>query len=177
MQTICREGINVPINDHATIRDSVLVITGATYVLDVNVRIDNISHTWVSDLSIYLKSNLNTGIRLFNKTATGQCNGNRKTIYFGSGIATLLSQNAQKVERKKEQKDKESPQTDCLCSCEQESANQTQLVACKKNKVCWKNHKSKRRKNPKKQRQNVAAVGFHQPTHGDNGKGQRKVPL
>lgn len=88
VQTICREGINVPINDHATIRDSVLVISGATNVSDVNVRIDNISHTWVSDLSIYLKNNLNTGMRLFNKT--GGSGDNFVFTIFDDSASTII---------------------------------------------------------------------------------------
>ncbi|HWA05999.1 MAG TPA: T9SS type A sorting domain-containing protein [Ignavibacteria bacterium] len=64
--------------------------SSATVVLDVNVRIDNISHTWVSDLSIYLRNNLNTGIRLFNKTG-GSGDNFVGTIFDDSGAAIIDS--------------------------------------------------------------------------------------
>lgn len=88
VQTICREGINVPIYDHSIARDSILINSSATFVSDVNVRIANISHTWVGDLSIYLKSNLNTGIRLFNKT--GGSGDNFVFTIFDDSAATII---------------------------------------------------------------------------------------
>ena len=93
VQTICREGINVPIYDHSTARDSIIVNSSATVVLDVNVRIDNISHTWIGDLSIYLRNNLNTGIRLFNKTG-GSGDNFVGTVFDDSGTTIIDSASA-----------------------------------------------------------------------------------
>lgn len=56
VQTFCRTGINVPINDHSTALDSIMVTLGNYNIIyDVNVRITNITHSWDSDLSIYLR--------------------------------------------------------------------------------------------------------------------------
>ncbi len=53
--TICRGGLNVPILDNATARDSMEVVLGnGCNIIDVNVRIDTVLHTWVSDLSFTL---------------------------------------------------------------------------------------------------------------------------
>ena len=65
--TICRTGINVPILNHGTTVDSVLVALGiACSILDVNVRIANVTHTWDSDLTFYLRKG-NVGARIINK--------------------------------------------------------------------------------------------------------------
>jgi len=65
--TICRTGINVPIPDHGTALDSVQVALGLTCdILDVNVRITNVTHTWDSDLRFYLRKG-NVGARIINQ--------------------------------------------------------------------------------------------------------------
>ena len=65
--TICRTGINVPIMDHQTARDSVQVALGSgCTILDVNVRITNVTHTWDSDLSFYLRKGT-VGAKIINK--------------------------------------------------------------------------------------------------------------
>ena len=65
--TICRTGINVPILDHATAVDSVQVVLGSGCVItDVNVRITNVTHTWDSDLSFYLRKGT-LGAKIINK--------------------------------------------------------------------------------------------------------------
>lgn len=88
VQTYCRQGINVPILDNSTTKDSVLVsLGGSTVIHDLNVRIDNLQHTWVGDLSIYLKKG-NVGIRLFNKT--GGSGDNFIGTIFDDSAAVLI---------------------------------------------------------------------------------------
>jgi hypothetical protein len=63
----CRGGLNRPILDHQTLRDSVQVILGnGCNITDVNVRIDTVTHTWDSDLSFYLRKG-STGVKIINK--------------------------------------------------------------------------------------------------------------
>jgi subtilisin-like proprotein convertase family protein len=67
VQERCRiVSINIP--DHSTKKDSILDFLGIGVIItDVNLKIDDLRHTWVGDLSIYL-SRGNIGIRIFNKT-------------------------------------------------------------------------------------------------------------
>lgn len=52
---ICRNGLNLLIPDNATLKDSIIVnIVNAFNVVDVNVRIDTIIHTWDADLTMTL---------------------------------------------------------------------------------------------------------------------------
>ncbi len=52
---ICRNNVNLTIPDNATVSDNMVVnIANSFNVVDVNVRIDTIIHTWDSDLSISL---------------------------------------------------------------------------------------------------------------------------
>lgn len=52
---ICRNNVNLVIPDNATVKDSIVVnIANAFNVVDVNVRIDTLNHTWDSDLSFTL---------------------------------------------------------------------------------------------------------------------------
>ena len=52
---LCRHGLNVPILDNQTSFDSIVVnIPNALDVLDCNVYIDTLTHTWDSDLSFVL---------------------------------------------------------------------------------------------------------------------------
>jgi subtilisin-like proprotein convertase family protein len=54
--TICRNGLNIVIIDHGTTRDSLSVNLGAgCQVLDVNIILDTIRHTWLADLRIYIQ--------------------------------------------------------------------------------------------------------------------------
>jgi subtilisin-like proprotein convertase family protein len=65
-QSFCRTGINIPILQNATTRDSVLVSIGSgCTVLDVNFKIVNITHTWDSDMIMYLQKG-NAGSRIIN---------------------------------------------------------------------------------------------------------------
>jgi subtilisin-like proprotein convertase family protein len=65
--SICRTGMNVPINDHGTARDSIQVALGTSiFIHDVNVRITSITHTWDSDLTFYLRKG-NVGAVIINK--------------------------------------------------------------------------------------------------------------
>lgn len=65
-QSFCRSGLNIPVTDFSSARDSVLINTGAfCTVLDVNVILTNINHTWLSDLRVYLRKG-NTGSMIVN---------------------------------------------------------------------------------------------------------------
>ncbi|NOS85052.1 MAG: T9SS type A sorting domain-containing protein [Ignavibacteria bacterium] len=64
--TACRT-VNIPINDHSTILDSIYGVLGDDCIVnDVNVRIDEVYHTWDSDLSFYLQRG-NIGAKIINK--------------------------------------------------------------------------------------------------------------
>jgi hypothetical protein len=64
----CRTGLNRIIPQSIPIRDSILVTLGSSCeVLDVNLRIDTILHTWISDLNIYLRKG-NAGAKVFNRS-------------------------------------------------------------------------------------------------------------
>ena len=55
-QSLCRTGINIPIVNHITATDSIIVSLGnGCIVEDVNFRISNLNHTWVSDIRLYLR--------------------------------------------------------------------------------------------------------------------------
>lgn len=88
-QTFCRHGINLLIFDNSTVRDSILINTGLNNVLDVNVRIDTLLHTWVNDLAIDLKKN-NTTVRLFNHTGSSGDNF-INTVLNDSGLIIIDS--------------------------------------------------------------------------------------
>ena len=63
--TVCRN-VNIPINDHTTILDSIYGVLGDDCIVnDVNVRIDEVNHTWDSDLSFYLQRG-NIGAKIIN---------------------------------------------------------------------------------------------------------------
>jgi len=67
IQLKCRNGLNRPIPQSIPIRDSVQITLGSSCeILDVNLRIDTIHHTWISDLNIYLRKG-NVGIKVFNR--------------------------------------------------------------------------------------------------------------
>ncbi len=64
--TRCRNGLNIIIPNLSPVADSVLVTaTSGCNVLDVNVRIDTVTHTWDSDLRMYLRKN-NVGVLIIN---------------------------------------------------------------------------------------------------------------
>lgn len=66
----CRSGISIPINDNSLIRDSVLVALGSgCTVTDVNVRIDQVIHTWDADLSFYLQK-ASVGVKIINRVGS-----------------------------------------------------------------------------------------------------------
>ncbi len=55
-QSFCRTGINVPIQNSSTAIDSIVIFLGnGCIVHDVNFKITNITHTWVSDIRLYLR--------------------------------------------------------------------------------------------------------------------------
>jgi hypothetical protein len=62
----CRSGLNIPLLSNSVVRDSVAVNlgTGCT-VLDANMKIVDIQHTWVAQLRMYLQKG-STGSRIIN---------------------------------------------------------------------------------------------------------------
>jgi hypothetical protein len=59
--------LNLSILDNSLIRDSIQILIGPFYtVLDVNVRIDTVNHTWDSDLSFYLQKG-SIGVKIINR--------------------------------------------------------------------------------------------------------------
>ena len=63
----CRNGLNLPIFNNFTVLDSVNVILGnGCNINDVNVRIDTVLHTWVGDLTFYIRKGT-TGVKIINK--------------------------------------------------------------------------------------------------------------
>lgn len=85
-QTICRNGLNITIPDLSSVNDTISVNVSYNNVLDVNLKIDTLIHSWVSDLSIYLRKG-NIGVNVFNNTG-------------GSGdnfIGTLLDDSASTI--------------------------------------------------------------------------------
>ena len=88
--TVCRTGINVPIPDHGTALDSVNLVLGpATNILDVNVRITNVTHTWDSDLTFYLRKG-NVGALIINKVG-GSGDNFVNTVLNDSAVIPIAS--------------------------------------------------------------------------------------
>ncbi len=88
--TICRGGLNVPINDHSLIKDSVQLVLGVNCaILDVNVRIDTVIHTWDSDLRFYLNSG-SVGARIINSVG-GSGDNFIGTILNDSAVTPIAS--------------------------------------------------------------------------------------
>ncbi len=66
LHTQCRNGLNIPILDYSTTVDSMLInLPSDSRVLDVNLLLDTILHTWVSDLRIYLRKGI-IGVKVIN---------------------------------------------------------------------------------------------------------------
>lgn len=56
VNTFCRRGLNLPIPNFGTVNDSIFVNLPSDHrVLDVNLLIDTVFHTWNSDLIFYLR--------------------------------------------------------------------------------------------------------------------------
>ena len=86
--TQCKNGLNIPINDLTTTKDSILVnLGGNRYIRDLNIRIDTLIHTWVSDLTISIKKNSITRV-LFNE-AGGSGDNFIGTIFDDSAIVSI----------------------------------------------------------------------------------------
>jgi subtilisin-like proprotein convertase family protein len=63
----CRNGLNINIPDNTTIKDSIVVnIPSALNILDVNVKIDTVTHTYDGDLSFDL-THLSGNVSLINR--------------------------------------------------------------------------------------------------------------
>ena len=85
----CRNGLNINILDNSTVKDSVQVAIGSGYIIDVNLRIDTLVHSWVEDVSVYLRKG-NKGVNVFNKTG-GSGDNFIGTILNDSGAVTIDS--------------------------------------------------------------------------------------
>ncbi len=70
--TVCRGGLNIPIVNSSWAYDSMQVILGnGCNIIDVNVRIDTVLHTWDSDLSFYLSRNNGAlSVKIINKVGS-----------------------------------------------------------------------------------------------------------
>ncbi|MCI0449726.1 MAG: T9SS type A sorting domain-containing protein [Chlorobi bacterium] len=65
--TYCRNGLNTPILDHSELKDSIFASVNVfCNVLDVNVRIDTVIHSWDGDLTFYLRKS-NVGVKIINQ--------------------------------------------------------------------------------------------------------------
>jgi hypothetical protein len=71
--TYCRNGLNIPIPDLGTARDSVFITLGAgSMVLDVNTVIDTVVHTFDADMVFYLRRTVgNVGVKIINRVGGG----------------------------------------------------------------------------------------------------------
>ncbi|MEO8512688.1 MAG: T9SS type A sorting domain-containing protein [Ignavibacteria bacterium] len=89
-QSFCRTGINIPIINLSTLRDSVLVNLGAgCIVTDVNFKILNITHTWDSDMLMYLQKG-NAGSQIIRNVG-GSGDNFTNTILDDSAAIPILS--------------------------------------------------------------------------------------
>ncbi len=62
----CRNSLSVQILDNSTSIDSMFInIPGGNKIVDVNLLLDTILHTWVSDLRIYIQRG-NIGVKVIN---------------------------------------------------------------------------------------------------------------
>jgi subtilisin-like proprotein convertase family protein len=69
--TSCRNGLNKPILDHQTTLDTIIVaLPPDSRILDVNIRIDTVLHTYDSDLRFYLR-HLGTGVSFIRNVGQG----------------------------------------------------------------------------------------------------------
>jgi hypothetical protein len=65
--TFCRNGLSKPINDYAFTYDTIMVnLSPQARILDINVKVDTVWHTWDSDLSFYLWK-ATSGIKMINR--------------------------------------------------------------------------------------------------------------
>jgi len=88
--TLCRNGLNKPINDFLTTFDTVTMIgnTGCT-IFDVNIRIDTVLHTWDADL-IFRVSHAGTVVRIINRVG-GSGDNFINTVINDSGACRIGS--------------------------------------------------------------------------------------
>jgi subtilisin-like proprotein convertase family protein len=64
--TFCRNGLSIPIPDHSIVRDSLTVSLGTgCQILDVNIFLDTVLHTWLADLSVYIQKS-NVGVKVID---------------------------------------------------------------------------------------------------------------
>jgi Secretion system C-terminal sorting domain len=69
--TVCRNSLNKPILDHQTTLDTILLtLPPNSRILDVNIRIDTVLHTYDSDLRFYLRHS-GTGVSFIRNVGAG----------------------------------------------------------------------------------------------------------
>jgi subtilisin-like proprotein convertase family protein len=69
--SLCKNGLNKPILDHQTTLDTIAVnLPPNSRILDVNIRIDTVLHSYDSDLRFYLR-HLGTGIAFIRNVGQG----------------------------------------------------------------------------------------------------------
>src|SRR5215510_326142 len=65
--TRCRNGLYIWIPQLATLKDSVQISLGnQCHVVDVNMIIDTLEHTWDNDMIMYLQ-HLSAGVQIINR--------------------------------------------------------------------------------------------------------------
>ncbi|MBN8586189.1 MAG: T9SS type A sorting domain-containing protein [Ignavibacteria bacterium] len=89
----CRNGLFILIPNNGTMRDSILIsLPALSFIADINITIDTLIHTWVSDLSIYLRKDT-AGVKLFNRTG-GSGDNFIGTIFNDSAAISIGNANA-----------------------------------------------------------------------------------
>ena len=85
--SVCRNNLSIAIQDHSTARDSILVNVPSDHkVLDVNILIDTLLHSWDSDLSIYLRKGT-IGVKVINNVGGSGDNFIGTLLNDSSGIS------------------------------------------------------------------------------------------
>jgi subtilisin-like proprotein convertase family protein len=70
--TYCRNNGTLNISDNSTVRDTLRVFGWSSFLIfDVNIRIDTLVHTWVSDLAISITHNATTVALVTNRGGSG----------------------------------------------------------------------------------------------------------
>jgi len=68
--TFCRNQIGKVIYDHSTVLDTIIVSLGFNHtVIDINVKIDTLTHTWDNDLTFYIRKGT-TGVKIINRVGS-----------------------------------------------------------------------------------------------------------
>ncbi len=84
---ICRNNLNLSIPDNSYVKDSILINVPSDHkVLDVNILIDTLLHTWDSDLILYLRKGT-VGVRIINQVGGSGDNFIGTLLNDSSGVA------------------------------------------------------------------------------------------